>query len=411
MATTNPGGVKQIRLAPVPPNLPEVINEATRAAFCAAILKDPLVTTGTAAVQAAARYHTLPGSGGELRNEAGELTDTILGQQFASTQPGVINWSMSTNAILKGFAGYVAKLRILGTPITVARADGAMKKVTGEGIPDNTWQLTTSAHTDVAWDPSKKATFYTAATGATAIADSAIESIDYAFGRVTFKESASNPTIVPPTAVFAEVTVWPTTEIGGANSFTLTQTADTIDDTDMRSASNNGGFRTMRYGLKTVSLELSGFYIPGEGHFERLRSREQFIIEIVPDGETAKSNLNIVARGFFRNTSQTQSGAVGELEEQSLTFQLNVPDGDDLLEAPFKWNIPASSTINPAVKLALDAWANENPLIGRYQPARGGGVVGCVIVSDISLSGGLEAMNDFSVTLSGSGEPCQIPIA
>ncbi len=358
-------------------------------------------------------FHTLPGNTGELRNEAGELVDTIFGQDYASTQPGVITWSITGNALIKGFAGYVATIRRMGEP--VPKDAVAMKAIAADasrGIIANTvFEISAAADKGAPWDLNATPVFK---TGTTTLAANLVESIDYLLGRVTF----TSPQTTAPSFTGNIHTV--SDLIAGANSFTLTQTTDAIDITDMAITSQNGGFRVMRPGLKTVSLELSGFFVPQKttGPIEgtvivqegqsaditRLINRGQYIVEISPDGGGAT-----IARGYFRITNQSQSGAVGEQEEQSLTMQLNVPDSDDKLVAPFRWFFGLDSTVNPALITAVNAWQDNQLVIANYLHDGVNGIAGESVVADISLSGGLEAMNEFAVTLSGSGEPATWP--
>lgn len=327
-------------------------------------------------------YYTLPGNTGELRNEAGEIVDTIFGQDFQSTQPGLIGWSITSNALYKGFAGYVATIKRQGTTTAFTGESTTQVGATQTyQIDDATRQI---------WDRSVALSVLDNG-GAVAAAD--IESIDYLFGRVTFDSGYSVTGPVTVTGSF-----FPTTDLCGANSFTLTQTAAGVDITDMCTAQGNQGHRVWDYGLKNVSMEMSGFYNLSYGYLAQLQSRSEWIIEINPDGGGES-----VARGFFRTTAQSQSGPVGEPEEESVTFKLSVPD-DDLLETPFKWVQSGSTTLNQAVQIALTAWQDSVAIDAQYLGNGTAGEEGSVIVTEISLSGGLEAMNEFSVTLQGTGQ-------
>lgn len=325
-------------------------------------------------------YYTLPGNTGELRNEAGEIVDTVFGQSFGSTQPGLIGWSITSNALYKGFAGYVATIKRQGTTTAfTTEAHSQVGATKTYQIDDATKQI---------WDRSVTFTVFDNAVDQTA----EVESIDYLFGRVTFKSSY---TVTGPVTVTGSY--FPTSDLCGANTFTLTQTAEGVDTTDMCTANGNGGYRVMDCGLKSVSLEMSGFYSLAYGYLAQLQARGEWIIEINPDG----SDLS-VCRGFFRTTAQSQSGPVGEPEEESISFQLNVPD-DDLLETPFKWVHSGSTTLNQAVRIAIAAWQDGTTIDAQYLSNGTAGEGGSVVVTEISLSGGLEVMNEFAVTLQGTG--------
>lgn len=325
-------------------------------------------------------FSTLPGNTGELRNEAGEIVDTIFGQDFNSTQPGLIGWSISSNALYKGFAGYVATIKRQG--VSTVMTSESMTVTAG-------LEYQIDAIARQIWD--RAVTLVINDDGAP-VAEVDIESIDYLFGRVTF---------IPGYVVTGAITVtgafFPTTDLCGANSFTLTQTAAGVDTTDMCLASGNGGYRIFDYGLKQVALEMSGFYSAIYGYLALLQGRTELIIEINPDGSNES-----VCRGFFRIVSESESGNVGDPEEQSISFQLSVPD-EDLLYRPFTWNHAVTTTLNPSVRIALEAWENSDDITAQYLPDGTTGEGGIVLVTELSLTGGLEVMNEFSVQLQGSG--------
>jgi hypothetical protein len=325
-------------------------------------------------------WYTLPGNSAELRNEAGEIVDTIFGQEYQSNESGLIGWSITANALYKGFAGYVCKLRIVGT--STAATGEAMSLVSGK-----TYQVTNVSRR--IWNRSATVTVY---DNGTAVAASNIESYDYLFGRVTFVQSY---TVTGPVTV--DMSWYATTAIGGARGFTLTQTAEAVDNTDYAVAQGNSGHRTYQYGLRRVSLETNGIYVAANANLTKLLDRDEFIIEINPEG-----NSDSFCRGFFRLTSQGQSGGVGELEEESLSWMLNVPDVNKLAR-PFGWLHTTNTKLNQGVRNALTAWQNGDIIKARYLPDGTAGRQGDVLVSEISLSGGLEAMNEFSITLQGTG--------
>ncbi len=324
-------------------------------------------------------WYTLPGNAAELRNEAGEIVDTIFGQDFQSNEVGLIGWSITSNALYKGFAGYVCTIKIVGSATSAAAA--AMSLVSGK-----TYQITNAAHR--VWDRSAGVVVYDNAVDHT----DDVASIDYLFGRVTF---ASGYTVTGPVTV--DIDWFATSAVGGAKGFTLTQTAEAVDNTDLATAQGNSGHRTFQYGLKTVSLETTGIYSSANANLSKLTGRGEYIIEINPDG-----GGDSLCRGFFRLTSQGQSGNVGELEEESLSWMLNVPD-DDLLARPFGWLYSGSTTLNQAIQIAIDAWENSTIIDAQYLPNGTTGRSGDVLVTEVSLSGGLEVMNEFSVTLQGTG--------
>lgn len=330
-------------------------------------------------------WSTLPGNTASISNEAGEIDDTIFGQNFASTQTGLIGWTVSANGLYKGFAGYVAKLLKIGMATSM----------TGEAttlVSGKTYQIT--ATTKRIWDRSSIVVKDNAVT-----VDAAdIESIDYLFGRVTF---ASGYTVTSPVTI--DGNYYPTAVVGCANQFTLTQTANANDNTCMDTAQANSGHRTFEYGLKTVQLELTGIYKVANGWRDLLVNRTELIIEINPDG-----NSKSVARGFFKVVNEDQSGDVGAIEQESATFNLAVPD-DDLLETPFKWVFANDSTLNTSLQIAINAWQANTTIDIAYLPDGSTGIQGDCVVTDVTLSGGLEVMNEFTVNVQGSGALAAYP--
>jgi hypothetical protein len=320
-------------------------------------------------------YYTLPGSTADFSAETNQLSDDIFGNNYSSTQPGLINWTVSGNAMYRGFAGYVASVLRNGT--STAFTTEAM---TGSGA---TWQITDT--TKRIWD---RATLPTVSTGT-------ISSINYLTGTITFTGTVSAPTVTGR--------YFPTAALGCSNSFSLTQTSDTTDTTCFETASVNGGFATYRATLKTVELELSGFYRASNEFFDLLQGRGELIVEVNPDGD-----MKSYARGFFKPVTDAQTGDVGGDETETISFRLSTPA--DIL--PFTWVHANDSTIPEAVKILLTAWADSEEVYVRYLPEgiTGEGREGTAIVTDISLSQSVDGMAEFSVSLQGTAAATAINV-
>lgn len=327
-------------------------------------------------------WFTLPGSSGEWNDEAEQIDDTIFGHTFTSTQPGLITWTANAQAFYKGFAGYVASIKSSGT--AVALVASAMSLVSGK-----TYKITDATRN--IWDYTKATTF---SDGGTPIAAADIETIDWLFGQVTFKSS-----YVPSGAITVDGYYLPVTEVSRANSFTLTQTAETVDRTDYAITHANDGYRVFDPGLRTISLELGGFYDQDDAVWEILEGRQEVVIEINPDG----SGLSL-ARGIFKLVTRNQSGDVGALEEQTRTFNLSIPEGMDVV---FNWVHDANTTLSPAVRVLLDAYINQEKPFIRYEPDGPSDIVfqGQGVLTDVSLSSSLDAMNEFTAAFQGSDQP------
>ena len=68
-------------------------------------------------------WQPFPGSGGSFTAETAEIDDTILGQSFQSNDRGLIDWKVSTDAVLKGYPGYtcrISRTRVAGRMVTEA---------------------------------------------------------------------------------------------------------------------------------------------------------------------------------------------------------------------------------------------------------------------------------------------------
>lgn len=331
-----------------------------------------------------ATYRLLPGGTGEITREGVAIEDTIFGQTYKSEITGPITWGMNANAIYKGYPGYVGTLKQAGTPVTAATE--ACTIVSGK-----TYQIDAVAKR--IWDRTVAVVVFDNAVDHTADVDT----IDYLFGMVTFDASYS---VTGPVTV--TVDYLPMISLGKFTGFTLNMTADAIRDSDIPALIANGGFHTHIPGLKTVTLEVPTVFDATDDWPAGLEARAEYLLELNPDGlgEAAGS----LARGFFRLTSQRQSGDVGALEEESLMFSLNVPYLDSPgLTTPFGWIHDAASPMPLAIQDALTRWAGDLSIWGRYLHDGIVGWKGSGVITNISLSAGMEAMNVFTCNLQMSG--------
>jgi len=62
-------------------------------------------------------WNTLPSPGAELTADAEQIDDTILGQSWKSSWPGLLKFGISCRCFHKGVAGYNAKIRLAGSEI------------------------------------------------------------------------------------------------------------------------------------------------------------------------------------------------------------------------------------------------------------------------------------------------------
>lgn len=328
-------------------------------------------------------WFTLPGMSGDWNDEADQIEDTIFGADFSSQQPGLITWTSNGQAFYKGFAGYVAKVKRSGPSTAMTN------EATTQVGSSKTYKINTD--TKSIWDWSKGLTIR---DNGSIVAAANIDSYDHMFGSVTFVAGYS---------VVGAVTVsgwyFPMTEVARAKSFTLTQTTESIDDTDYPTARANDGYRVFSPGLRTVSLEIGGFFNATDQFWTVLEGRQPIVIEINPDG----SDLSR-ARGIFKLVTRGQSGDVGALEERTLNFGLSVPEQVDVI---FSWEHDADTTLSQAIQILINAFINKTEPYVRYMPEGIDAVLfsGAAVLTDISLSSSLDAMNEFQANFQGSGQP------
>lgn len=322
---------------------------------------------------------TLPGNTGDFNAVNSMVEDTVFGHAYKSEQPDISSWTVSANALYKGYSGYQAIIKKTGVGITMTAEPMTLVSGKTYRITDATKRLIDVATTVVVL---------------VAAVDRTVEvlNIDFLFGTVTFKSSYTVVGAVTITGKYL-----PSSQICAMNKYKLTQQAEAVDETDLCIVQANQGFQQFSMGLKTVSVELSGFYKTATGFLAALKSRERMMIEINPDG-AGKS----VARGFFTIKDNKQSGKVGALEEDSVNFMLSVPD-HSLMAYPFAWSHDATSTLNTAIRTLLSAQQNDALVEVRYLHDGIVGRQGSAVPTDVSISGGIGGMNEFSVQLQGTG--------
>ncbi len=331
-------------------------------------------------------WETLPGGSGELTLDSGQIDDTVFGQTFQSNQPGLIGWSVNANGLYKGFAGYVATIKKPGTSTTMTTEACTLESGKIFQIDDVTKRI---------WDRDEGATAFEIFDNAVG-KNADIDWVDYLFGRFKFLDAYSVTEPITVTGSF-----FPTVTLGKARSFTLTQTADAVETTDFATAGANSGHRTFQSGLRQGSIDLSGIYDIASALRADLIARSEVIVEINPDG-----NDKSFMRGFFKFSSEGQSGDVGALEEETTTMILNVPlpgTGLSNVLRPLGWFHDPTTTLSESIQIALTAWADETEIDVQYLYDGTNGIKGACIITDITLSGGLEVMNDFTCNVMGTG--------
>lgn len=324
-------------------------------------------------------YVTLPGSTAEISQEGAQLDNSVFGTSFASSFTGIIDWSISANAWLRNQAGYTVALKEAGSPVPFAEESMSQEDGQTYIIDDRTKSL---------WDAGTLVVFE---DGGAPVDESNIQSIDYLMGRVTF---ISGYTVTGPVTATGDYR--PTTEFGNANSMTLTQSADSIETGSFEVVKANGGYQTYKATLLTASLELEAFYVETSEFYKILQARDDIVVEIdfANDGQT-------VARGYFKVTTDSQTGDVGGNETESISMELSVPEDVN----PFSWYFGPNSTAPEGVKIILEGWINKNNVYVRYLPngVSNRGYEGVVVVTDASISSGVSDMVEITFEGQGTG--------
>jgi len=334
------------------------------------------------------QYYLLPGSTGSFSVESESAEDTIFGQSYSSMERTLFTWTADANAVVKGYGGYTTTLKKQGTSTSV----------TGEAFSQDSGQIySIDDATKQIWDRSATITFYDGTTDINA----EVEWIDPLFGRVKFLD-----TYTISGAVTADLSYFPTSALGKANSVDLTMSTDPIDNSDFATVQGNGGYRTFEPGLRTYSISLSGIYDASIDLLDELENRNELIVEVDLGG-----NGNDVIRCYVKMASDGLSGDVGALEEESAEFEATVPyaasDGVDNVNSPFSWNFGSSSTLSSAITTALNAFQNQSYVHVKYlhDPSAASGSQGWsgkAVLSDSSLSFSLDGMNELSFSFNGT---------
>lgn len=324
-------------------------------------------------------YYTLPGSSGDLNYEGGSADTTTFGQKYKSSQSTLIGWTGSANAYIKGNAGYLAKFYKVGSSTSMTSVNMVLDYVE----PDGDVVYRTEDGLFSYWDNGTTATFADDVGSLTA------KSIDYQYGRVTFDVGTSITGTVKVTGARFQMYA-----IGSARDFTLTMSTEAIETTSYSIAQSNDGFKTYIPGLKTVSVEASGFFDTNNEFKTLVTNRNILVISINPDGVG-----HSVARGTFIPISTGQSGDVGGNEDETISFELNVQDG----VTPFSWNHASGGKISEAIKTVFSAFLADEQIYFKYLHDGTNGWSGPAVLTDCSLSSSIEGVNEISISVTGNG--------
>lgn len=201
-----------------------------------------------------------------------------------------------------GVVGYYTTIKIGGTPT----------EFTGETMTDTgdkkTFQIDTA--TREIWDLETTPTFY---DDGVEVDPTSIASIDYLFGKVTFKEETEGPITVDGKYI-------PTVKVSLATNYSLNMVSTIHDQSDFERLQEGGGHRIRSQGIHDVGVTLTRFEDVTQRFRDALLSRKQVLIEIQPGGP---DNNGPIFRGWFVVEQDSLSGGVDELETADVSFQIS----------------------------------------------------------------------------------------
>lgn len=320
-------------------------------------------------------YYQLPGNTADLSVETGSADDSVFGTTFTSNQTTIKSFTSSASAFInKGKAGYRATVKRAGSPTSFS---------------DDLVQVGSSNVYEIA-DRSKsiwEAGSITVEDGSTDVTEDV--TIDFLQGRVIFDSAPSGTVSVSGNYLGTERVCY-------AQSIDLTQSLDAEDITDFCQADDSDGWAYFAPQQQSVEISLSGFYNDSSTFGADVEEDETVIVEVDVEG-----NGHTVARGYFKASSQSQSGDVGSTETEDVTYTLFVPEGVPL---PFSWRVSSDSAMPEGAKVVLDAWEKRNTISFKYQ-AQDSSVVreGTAWVSDASISVSVDDIATMSISFQGHG--------
>lgn len=325
-----------------------------------------------------------PSPSASLEQTSEQAGTTIFGSGgFESNLPTIFSHTLSGSGYLRETAGYNATLKRAGTPVDfTGEAMTQVGSTTTYRITDATKNL---------WNPRSGVVVYVGAS----VQDEDTYTVDYMFGRVTFNTA-------PVGAVTVDGQSMPTAAFASANSIDITQSAATSDITTFQLAQAENGYASYRPELLTVSMELSGFYNATANLYEVLNERNELVIEIDWTGDGG-----FISRGIFRVTDLSNSGDVGQVEDESVSFTISSIEG----VTPYSFQFTANAQASDAFQLIANAWINREYIGFRYAPEGLSNPYfsGRACVSDASISTSVSGIGELSVDLQGSGELVRNP--
>jgi hypothetical protein len=145
--------------------------------------------------------------------------------------------------------------------------------------------------------------------------------------------------VIIPAAVggdlFGDFDYFPTAEIVGAKTYTLSIEGDILDDTNFKDARSNGGIRTKVYGLHDVSFSIERNSDYGQQFLEHKQARSRVLIDVTPGGEDC-GPFGGTYRGWFMVETDSFSGDIGDLESESISFNLDGREDDNFVFIPWE---------------------------------------------------------------------------
>lgn len=201
------------------------------------------------------------------------------------------------------FAGYKTRVKITGDG--TAMTSEAMSTFSTAA---NTFRI--DDKTKEVWD--RNASFTFTESGST-ISSTDISEISYLFGYVTFNSTKNS------TGVAVSGTYLPTSDVSGANDYSLSVNQTLLDETAFATSTDPDGYVQRKPGLRDASLTITRFDNVSTDFFEHIKnSTKPLVIEINPGGSSDQA-----IRGFFKVESENRSGSPSDLESADISLSLD----------------------------------------------------------------------------------------
>lgn len=325
-------------------------------------------------VELPARTASLNRSGNTIDN-SNFLTS---GDGFTSRMTGLKDWNVDAEGDLSTVQGYKAVLKKSGTPTGMTGAACTLVSAKTYQITDATKRVLDPGGTFVVYDNAVDHT-------------SDVESIDYLFGKVTFKSTYTVTGAVTITGDYLPMAVIAQNH----GSLSLEMSGTDLDATTRADAQSNGGWMVHQVGLIDITASVERFDDLANTYHDLLIAQTPVLLEF------SLANGALICRGWFVLTADNAEGDVSGLENETMEFALYG-------KTTTNFGYAATASLNSAISKLLTAFFARTTVTGKYLPDGTNGQSGKAYV----LSFSIEADDDreqFSLNLVSAGALADVP--